>query len=184
MAQVVQGRMADFYSVLGVSPTADGAAIKKAYRALALRWHPDKNAGSPDAEAKFKAISEAYNTLSDDKKRREYDHERSRPKAADTPGQYASADPYGDAWTAQYGDPFQSRPDPRINPSNRSSGFGFQGRDFGAAPRGFRGSGRPGAGISMKEALGIFNDFFNGQDPFADFSNTPKGGQGWAVKIT
>ncbi len=63
----------DFYSVLGVSRTANGDEIKKAYRKLALQFHPDKNPGDKKAEERFKEISEAYDTLSDDKKREMYD---------------------------------------------------------------------------------------------------------------
>lgn len=63
----------DFYSVLGVSRTANGDEIKKAYRKLAMKYHPDKNPGDKKAEEQFKEISEAYEVLSDDKKRQMYD---------------------------------------------------------------------------------------------------------------
>lgn len=63
----------DYYEVLGVSRGADGAAIKKAYRKLAKQYHPDSNKGNAQAEEKFKEITEAYNVLSDDKKRKLYD---------------------------------------------------------------------------------------------------------------
>lgn len=63
----------DFYAVLGVSRNAGDDEIKKAYRALAKQYHPDVNKGDKAAEEKFKEISEAYETLSDAKKRREYD---------------------------------------------------------------------------------------------------------------
>lgn len=64
--------MKDFYEVLGVSKTATAAEIKSAYRKLALQWHPDKNK-SPEAEAKFKEINNAYSVLSDEKKKQMYD---------------------------------------------------------------------------------------------------------------
>lgn len=63
----------DYYEVLGVSRDADDAAIKKAYRALAKKYHPDMNPGDQEAEKKFKEASEAYAVLSDADKRRQYD---------------------------------------------------------------------------------------------------------------
>lgn len=62
----------DYYEVLGVSKDADDAAIKKAYRALAKKYHPDMNPGDAEAEKKFKEASEAYAVLSDAEKRRQY----------------------------------------------------------------------------------------------------------------
>ena len=66
----------DFYAALGVSKTATAAEIKKAYRKLARDFHPDKNPGNKQAEDKFKTASEAYDVLSDDTKRKEYDEAR------------------------------------------------------------------------------------------------------------
>lgn len=63
----------DYYEVLGVERSADDAALKKAYRALAKKYHPDTNPGDAEAEAKFKEASEAYAVLSDPDKRRQYD---------------------------------------------------------------------------------------------------------------
>jgi molecular chaperone DnaJ len=63
----------DYYEVLGVARTADGAELKRAYRELALRFHPDKNPGSKEAEERFKELSEAYAVLSDPEKRARYD---------------------------------------------------------------------------------------------------------------
>lgn len=63
----------DYYEVLGISKTADDAEIKKAYRVLAKKYHPDANPGDKEAEAKFKEASEAYAILSDAEKRRQYD---------------------------------------------------------------------------------------------------------------
>ena len=63
----------DYYEVLGVSKDADEATIKKAYRKLAKKYHPDTNPGDKEAEAKFKEATEAYAVLSDSEKRRQYD---------------------------------------------------------------------------------------------------------------
>ncbi|WNV75364.1 molecular chaperone DnaJ [Geodermatophilus sp. DSM 44513] len=66
----------DYYAALGVPQNADAAAVKKAYRQLARDLHPDKNPGNADAEARFKEVSEAYDVLSDPKRRAEYDEAR------------------------------------------------------------------------------------------------------------
>src|SRR5438309_994961 len=66
----------DYYSALGVSKTATSAEIKKAYRKLARQHHPDANKGDAASEEKFKEISEAYDVLSDESKRKEYDEAR------------------------------------------------------------------------------------------------------------
>lgn len=65
--------MTDYYAVLGISKNATADEIKKAYRKNALKYHPDKNPGDPAAEKQFKAVSEAYEVLSDEKKRQIYD---------------------------------------------------------------------------------------------------------------
>jgi curved DNA-binding protein len=66
----------DYYKILGVKPEATQDEIKKAYRKLAILYHPDKNPGNKQAEEKFKEVAEAYDVLSDEKKRREFDNIR------------------------------------------------------------------------------------------------------------
>lgn len=63
----------DYYEILGVEKTATEDAIKKAYRKLAVKWHPDRNPNNKEAEEKFKEIAEAYSVLSDKEKRQQYD---------------------------------------------------------------------------------------------------------------
>lgn len=72
----------DYYKVLGVSEGASAEEIKKAYRKLARIYHPDRNPDKPHAEERFKEIQQAYDVLSDDKKRREYDLMRKNPFGA------------------------------------------------------------------------------------------------------
>jgi molecular chaperone DnaJ len=84
----------DYYKVLGVQKDTPAAEIKKAYRKLARQYHPDSNRGDAAAEEKFKEISEAYDVLSDDKRRKEYDEARSlfgggfRPGGANANGNF------------------------------------------------------------------------------------------------
>ena len=63
----------DYYSLLGVSRGASEAELKKAYKKLAMKYHPDRNQGDKSAEAKFKEVSEAYEVLTDQNKRQAYD---------------------------------------------------------------------------------------------------------------
>ena len=63
----------DYYEVLGVAKNATADEVKKAYRKLAIQFHPDKNPGDKKSEEKFKEVNEAYETISDEKKRKMYD---------------------------------------------------------------------------------------------------------------
>ena len=83
----------DYYEVLGVSKNASDDEIKKAYRKLAIKYHPDKNPGNKEAEEKFKEISEAHEVLSDKQKRARYD-------------QFGHAGVNGGAGGGAYGNPF------------------------------------------------------------------------------
>ena len=76
----------DYYATLGVSKTASGKEIKKAFRKLAREFHPDNNPADAVAEARFKEVNEAYDTLSDDDDRKEYDHAREMGYFVGDPG--------------------------------------------------------------------------------------------------
>ncbi len=67
------GQKIDYYELLQVSRDASGDEIKRSYRSLAMQYHPDRNQGNPEAEAKFKEVSEAYEILKDEQKRAAYD---------------------------------------------------------------------------------------------------------------
>jgi molecular chaperone DnaJ len=75
----------DLYATLGVAPTASAEEIKRAYRKLARQYHPDRNPGDADAEARFKEVQAAYDTLSDPQQRAEYDAARNAPRATARP---------------------------------------------------------------------------------------------------
>ena len=123
----------DFYEVLGVSRDADDATLKKAYRALAKRYHPDMNPGDAEAEQKFKEINEAYSVLSDPEKRAQYDrfgHAAFDPTAGGGGGGGGSYDFGG----FDFGDIF-------------SSFFGGGGGGSGGTFRGFGSGG--GGGFSF-----------------------------------
>ena len=66
----------NYYEVLGVSENADVSEIKKKYRKLAIKYHPDRNSGDENATKKFREVTEAYEILGDEKKREEYDCRR------------------------------------------------------------------------------------------------------------
>jgi molecular chaperone DnaJ len=76
----------DYYKTLGVSETSSADELKKAYRKLAKKYHPDVTGGDKAKEAKFKEITEAYETLGDEKKRAQYDEQRKNPFAGGFPG--------------------------------------------------------------------------------------------------
>ncbi len=82
----------DYYEVLGLSKDASKDEIKKAYRKLAMKYHPDKNPDDKDAEEKFKEVAEAYAVLGDDEKRQKYDR---FGHAAESMGGMGGGDPFG-----------------------------------------------------------------------------------------
>ena len=95
----------DYYEVLGVSKNASDDEIKKAYRKLAIKYHPDKNPGDKEAEAKFKEINEAHDVLSDKQKRARYDQ-------------------FGHAGVGGAGGGFGG------NPFGQAGGFNYNGQTF------------------------------------------------------
>ncbi len=127
----------DYYHVLGVARSATSDEIKKAYRRLAMQYHPDKNQGNKSAEEKFKQITEAYEVLSDDQKRAAYD--RFGHAAAGGGGPFAGGNPFGG------GGPFGSGGDFRGHGGSQSTGDPFQDI-FGEVFSDLFGKGRTSSG--------------------------------------
>ena len=124
----------DFYEVLGVAKNADEAALKKAYRQLAMKYHPDKNPGNKVAEEKFKEAAEAYEVLNDADKRAQYDrfgHNAFGPGRGGGGG-YSGGGMNMDDIFSQFGDIFGD--------DAFGSFFGSNRRSSGTRGRGSRGS--------------------------------------------
>ena len=132
VGQVAMGK--DYYKILGVSRDADEKELKRAYRQLAMKWHPDKNKGNEaEAQAKFQEISEAYDVLSDPKKRQTYDQF----------GEEGLKGAGGGAYTFNMGD----AADIFSRIFGGAGGFSFGGDDFGGASFSFGGPGGFGGGF-------------------------------------
>ena len=124
----------DYYKILGVTAKTPKNELKKKYRELAKKYHPDSNEGSKEAEDKFKIVSEAYEILSDSKKRKEYDRQRnyrkqsrSRPSsqpnwAKEPPGGFGHRPGENEQ---SYQEPFSAEPEP-VDPDMPTSGFDLQ----------------------------------------------------------
>ena len=145
----------DYYQILGVSKTATDAELKKAYRKLAVKYHPDKNPGDKAAEEKFKEVSEAYDVLSDPKKRAQYDQFGSDYFRAGGP---AGAGGFGGQGQGGFRDPYDI-----FSQMFGGSGGGMDGADifgqmFGGGRRG-RKSSRGQRGADLEYRLDIsFSD--------------------------
>src|SRR2546421_7208119 len=121
----------DFYKILGVKKDAKPEEIKKAYRRLARKYHPDVNPGDKAAEDRFKQMSEAFDVLSDPKKRKVYDR---FGQYSDNLANAAEAGTAGSTYT------------------RGTPGFDFSGFDFGAAAN---------QGGGTRRLPGIFSDLFS-----------------------
>jgi molecular chaperone DnaJ len=140
----------DFYKVLGVPKDISQAELKKAYRKLARKYHPDSNPGDAAAEAKFKEISEAHAVLADTEQRKEYDQMRAMGAGAP---RFAAG---GGGQTGGFEDVFGGMFGQGNQRTTRSAGgfddiFGnlFGGGNFGQPTGGFRGQGGPSKGRDL-----------------------------------
>jgi molecular chaperone DnaJ len=127
----------DYYGALGVAKDADASTIKKAYRKLARELHPDKNPDNAKAEARFKEVSEAYDVLSDDTKRKEYDEARSLFAGGGFAGNFPGGSPNGGGTTFDMSDLFGNS---GTNLGDLFGGLFGNGNAGGATTRG-RGTG-------------------------------------------
>ena len=97
----------DYYEILGISQKSDAGEIKKAYRKLAMKYHPDRNPGDLEAENAFKECTEAYEVLSDDQKRQIYDtygHEGLKNSGYRGPGNFEDVfSSFGDIFSDLFG---------------------------------------------------------------------------------
>mmetsp|Transcript_1399 Transcript_1399/g.3797 ORF Transcript_1399/g.3797 Transcript_1399/m.3797 type:complete len:372 (-) Transcript_1399:69-1184(-) len=183
-----------FYDTLGVSTAASESEIKKAYKKLALQFHPDKNPGNKDAEEKFKRVAEAYSTLSDATKRRAYDQQRTTQPGAPTQsgGQATSAGDFqwwgkapgqgpgnpfqksGPTFTTFASDPFHAEhtqyatQPPHFSMPPHFAAQSPNHTQFGRGPT-WANNARPTGSFTLGDAFNLFNSMFNGVDPFEDF---------------
>ena len=143
----------DYYKILGVPESASADEVKKVYRTLAKKYHPDANPNNKSAEEKFKEISEAHYVLSDAKKRKEYDEYK------------------------KYG--YSAGPGAGHGRGHASQGFqGAQGFDFEEILRAFRGAQGGGGGTYRMRSGGgnIFEGIFRGQDLGDEYESGDAGG--------
>jgi molecular chaperone DnaJ len=174
----------DFYAVLGVSKEVSEADLKKTYRKLARKYHPDSNPGDAAAEAKFKEISEAHSVLSDPEQRKEYDQMRAMGpgRARFTSGGGGQAGGFEDV----FGGMFNQSNQRTAYPSGRGAGFEdifggmFGGGGFGRASGGFGGAAGPTRGRDLTASTTLdFLTAIRGET----IKLQPQGGRSMSVKI-
>lgn len=139
----------DFYKILGVSKDVSQAQLKKTYRKLARKYHPDSNPGDAKAEEKFKEISEANSVLSDPERRKEYDQIRAMGSGARfTAGGHGQGGGFEDVFGGMFGGQQNVRFDNRGTPPGFEDLLGgmFGGGGFGQTTGGYRGAGGPTRG--------------------------------------
>jgi len=142
----------DFYKVLGVSKDVSDADLKKTYRKLARKYHPDSNQGDAAAEAKFKEISEAYSVLSDPEQREEYDQIRAMGSGARFTAGGQSAGGFEDVFSMfgqGRGGRYQTQDFDDIFSMFGQQGGGFGSGRFGQPSGGYRGFGGPTRGADV-----------------------------------
>lgn len=142
----------DFYAVLGVSKDVTDADLKKTYRKLARKYHPDSNPGDAAAEAKFKEISEAYSVLSDPEQRQEYDQIRAMGSGARFTAGGQGAGGFEDVFSMfgqGRGTRTQAQDFDDIFAMFNQQGGGFGSGRFGQTSGGYRGFGGPTRGADV-----------------------------------
>ncbi|UWG98858.1 J domain-containing protein [Dehalobacter sp. DCM] len=155
----------DYYQILGVAPDADNKAIKKAYQALAKKYHPDLNQGDKASEEKFKEINEAYQAISDPDKRQKYDDLRANYQ------QWQSRGGRGDSfdWSAWQESPGSSRYTRTMTPEEFAEMFGGQGFEGNRSTGGF--SDFFSTIFGMGAGMGGHHGFDDSDDYYADISH-------------
>ena len=163
----------DYYAALGVKKTASAEEIRKAFRKLARKYHPDVNPGDKSAEEKFKAISEANDVLSDPKKRKVYDQlgfysDNIDPAAAEA---YARGGGFG---AGGFGSPGSGQAAGGSRTYTQEVPFDFSGFDFNDFSEGAGAAGRrAGTGGGFRD---IFSSIFGGGGGHAEVANRPEPG--------
>ncbi|SFF89042.1 DnaJ C-terminal domain-containing protein [Pontibacter chinhatensis] len=179
----------DYYKILGVDKKAPQAEIKKAYRALAKKYHPDKNKGDKEAEEKFKDVSEAYEVLGDEEKRKQYDQLGANWRQfqqGGAGGQYYGGQPGGGfrGYQGDFSDIFGS--------GGGGSGFSdFFEQFFGGGSRGGFGGHRPAKGqdyqadmeISLQEAYAGTSRLLNVNEQQLRITTKPGVSDGQVLRI-
>jgi len=139
----------DFYKVLGVSKDVSPADLKKTYRKLARKYHPDSNPGDAKAEAKFKEISEANAVLSDPEQRKEYDQMRAMGSGMPRFAAGGQNGGFEDVFGGMFGGGGGQRKSYQATGFEDIFGSMFGGGNFGQTSGGFRGAGGPSKGRDL-----------------------------------